>query len=157
MANVNYNFGENFVIKEDDNKEDNEKNEMSMSNNKYEQMEEVQNSKTPTNKSIKLTQSETNLEKFKSLEKNSANNSKYSRKFTNSKNNSISLKSKASGKVSENRYQEEMDNAEDDILDQIQRSENSKKNEKSLAESLKNMEENNERFVVQDRNEEDIE
>ena len=118
--------------------------------------QELEDSKSHTNKSAKNSQSESNLEKFKSLEKSS----KISHKISSSKNNSMSLKSKVSKNITEDRYKMEADadaEAVDDILNEIERSENSKmkmsekeKSQKSgsRVESFKNGEENNERFVV---------
>ncbi len=90
-----------------------------------------------------------NLEKFKSLEKKSKNNSKC---------NSISLKSKHSKNISQDRYkaEEQEADAENDILNENERSEFSKKSESlkisekksSRVQSLKSNEEKNERFVV---------
>ena len=125
-----------------------EYNSANKSESKHEH-DEMQNSKTLTNKSSKLSQSGSNLEKFKSLEKKSKNNSKC---------NSISLKSKHSKNISQDRYkaEEQEADAENDILNEIERSEFSKKSESlkisekksSRVQSLKSNEEKNERFVV---------
>ena len=139
-----------------------ENNSANKSASKPEEKEkENSTTKTPSKKSVQLSQSGSNLEKFKSLEKNS-------RKHTNSKNYSISVKSQQSKNITMDRYKAELEpeneaNAENDILNEIERSEKkSKKSENSSlrisekkrsrvasrVESIKNDEEKNERFVV---------
>lgn len=162
---INNDFGVNFVIDELNQIEDNEKYEKSekKENNSINKITEPKPEVDDSiNKSNKLSQSESNLEKFKMLEnssrKNSKKNSITSRRNIISKNNSISLASKNSRNVTEDRYKAEPEAEENDILDQFERSENSKKNEnsnlrmsekgQSRVESLKNEEENNGRFVV---------
>lgn len=157
-----YNIGENFVIDELNQIEDNEKKENSYNQGEaYGEEPEPENkdmemSKSLTNKSNKYSQSESNLERFKSLEKASHRNSKISGKMSNySKNNSISVRSKISKGMTEERYKGE----EDDILNDIERSQNSRKNEEnsemkisekanSRINSIKNDEENKEKSLV---------
>ena len=162
---INNDFGVNFVIDELNQIEDNEKYEKSekKENNSINKITEPKPEVDDSiNKSNKLSQSESNLEKFKMREnssrKNSKKNSITSRRNIISKNNSISHASKNSRNVTEDRYKAEPEAEENDILDQFERSENSKKNEnsnlrmsekgQSRVESLKNEEENNGRFVV---------
>ena len=106
-----------------------------------------------------MSASESNLERFKSLEKSSHENSRLSGKMSISKNNSMSRKSKLSKNIVEDRYK-----PEDDLLNDFDGNNSSLKKEVSglnisekgqsrVESSSKSMEDNNnqsknERFVV---------
>lgn len=158
IPNNSYKLGENYVI-------DELKAELNSANKNESDLYNNFNELTLTNKSrsnklSKFSQSESNLERFRFLEKNS----KISSKLSTSKNNSISLRSNniksSRNNISDDKYNNNTPDAEADyLLNEVMKNEkdNSRKlREKgySIAESNQNeeMEENDNDYNYSENN-----
>jgi hypothetical protein len=164
-----YRFGDNFIINESNHKDkDNYENDFdydkpSSSNKKIvsskPKLYDADNSKTPTIKSSRNSNIESNLDKFKNIE-NLEKLSKFSSKKKPSKNNSISIRSKISNILTENRYYNDNDNQDIDIkefdiaknLDSINDIDKSEKSKFKFSERGKNRSKNRNRIKSKDMN-----